>query len=85
MSGHTGNTYEREMMAQPLPELPVDMCDPVALVDPPPCTDCPLLTGSRRICAVTDRCHFAWLAQQAEAAGTPERRYVARPLTPLAV
>jgi hypothetical protein len=85
MSSNIGNTYEREMMAQPLPEMPAEMCDPVIVRDTHPCADCPLLTGNRRVCAVTDRCHFAWLSQQAEAAGTPERRYVARPLTPLAV
>jgi hypothetical protein len=85
MSGNTSNTYEREMMAQPIPEKPVDVGAPVMAMDPQPCTNCPLLTGSRRACAVTDRCHFAWLSQQAEAAGTPERLYVARPLTPLVV
>lgn len=85
MSGNTGNTYERDMMAQPLPKKPVDVGAPVTPRDPHPCANCPLLTGSRCACAVTDRCHFAWLAQQAEAAGTPERLYVVRPLTPLAV
>ena len=85
MSGNTSNTYECEMMAQPVSKMPGDMGNPVIARDPHPCANCPLLTGSRRVCAVTGQCHFAWLAQQAEAAGTPERRYVARPLTPLAV
>ena len=84
MSSNTGNTYEREMMNQPIPEMPVDVGASVTARDPQPCADCPLLTGNRRVCAMTDRCHFAWLSQQAEAAGTPERRYVARPLTLLA-
>ena len=95
------NPYEREMMAQPIPDMPIDTSPTeyplkiaarelvwVSLPDQHArCVDCPYGTHPARIavCPQAASCVFAWLAEQAEQAGNPEMLYVAQACTPLAV
>ena len=95
------NPYEREMMAQPVSDMPIDTypteyplrmaAGEIVWVSLPDqharCVDCPYGTHPARIavCPQAATCFFAWLAEQAEQAGDPEMLYVAQPRTPLGV
>ena len=95
------NPFEREMMAQPVPNIHIDTYPTeyplrmaagelvwVSLPDQHArCVDCPHGTHPARIavCPQAASCFFAWLAEQAEQTGDPEMLYVAQPRTPLGV